>query len=741
MKKYKKHLIAICFFLIFSYPVLGISLPSSFWNQNTLIKNYGFENWSENHPTNWVISGATSIQRSTITLSNVAGTQYSLRISGTAGRDVFIQQTVNDESSLDILRGKKVLFSAFFKPDISYDDVYVDLIVEYETESSSPSPPGGCPYLLVWTGDRFSIDNNLLRNAEFYKKFNLVDDYYVLRVKPIIENNIVRLRIAEFEHEIDFIDSVELFLIEHSGNIVSVNDSGYVFIVGDGLIHPKKVVNSMNKSIKHLIYYQDGIYYNGTKGDYILLDFGKINSDFAKLILVADDQIIKTSLEIQMLINGSWKNVSRIIPRRFWSIDIIDLSKFLPMIENSSLIIRILFTRNHKIDFIALDTSINEENIPLKVRKLNLIEAKHSRKGNVLNKVRGNDGELIVLKPGDYLDLSFDFPSDVLPPFDYAIRVRGWYKRIKIRTQYSPTMSVAYDDEVVLKTNDWVCVKTEITIPSNAISVTYKIKISSTQSSFVVYVDEARVGIVYETLKESSHGYGVMKLSYIVYCSESLSGIETRRITQAQLFITAQLYEEYRTWYAIKNVSLHAAIKSGGGGLQIYDGFSEYDPLDFINDVSDIGTTGVRPSTIDPRIAAILYGAKFLSKIFLSFHPVPSTVKVLLVALEAAYEVGSMISEGDYVLSSNEEIYVKWHYPTSSYSYASTPPSQNFAHWVINGYLFIWSPHGTTGSIVVSGKITWGKLGSMYIGGPYPGIYYFYFQDTVTEDISLEISV
>jgi len=62
---------------------------------------------------------------------------------------------------------------------------------------------------------------------------------------------------------------------------------------------------------------------------------------------------------------------------------------------------------------------------------------------------------------------------------------------------------------------------------------------------------------------------------------------------------------------------------------------------------------------------------------------------VLLVALEAAYEVGSMISEGDYVLSSNEEIYVRWHYPTSSNSYASTPPSQNFAHWVINGYLFI----------------------------------------------------
>ena len=116
-------------------------------------------------------------------------------------------------------------------------------------------------------------------------------------------------------------------------------------------------------------------------------------------------------------------------------------------------------------------------------------------------------------------------------------------------------------------------------------------------------------------------------------------------------------------------------------------------------------------------------------------------MKVLLVALEAAYEVGSMISEGDYVLSSNEEIYVRWHYPTSSYSYLSTLPSQNFAHWVINSYLFIWSPHGTTGSIVVLGKITWGKLGSMYIGEPYLGRYYFYFQGTVTENISLEVSV
>lgn len=121
---------------------------------------------------------------------------------------------------------------------------------------------------------------------------------------------------------------------------------------------PVSAIDDNNRNVKHLLSEIDGDYYEGYNGSYIILNFGDDLdvSQGARLVLRAD-LWYKRSIHIQVQdANGDWNTVATVIPRRFWAIEIIDLSRHLPD-GKGCLKVRLYFTANHKLDFVGLDTS------------------------------------------------------------------------------------------------------------------------------------------------------------------------------------------------------------------------------------------------------------------------------------------------------------------------------------------------------------------------------------------------
>jgi hypothetical protein len=254
-----------------------------------------------------------------------------------------------------------------------------------------------------------------------------VEDYYLLH-KPLAEKDgKYSLLLKEFEQEHSFFDQVKLLAIDHDSSFrVAVDPSGKIltyklpvpalFALDNGYNDLTMILNSM-----------DEVSYEGEKGDFVILDFGKVNSENAKLILRSDwrPPFLKRSIHIQVLKGGKWKEVASIIPRDNWAFDIVDLSKHL---TKENLKVRLYFTSKHKLDFVGLDTSEQEE---FEVHHGKLVSAVHSTRGNVKDKLLRNDRKYAELIPGEEMKLEFSLPEKSKEVRDFIFYSRGYYYTIE----------------------------------------------------------------------------------------------------------------------------------------------------------------------------------------------------------------------------------------------------------------------------------------------------------------------
>jgi hypothetical protein len=78
------------------------------------------------------------------------------------------------------------------------------------------STGGSCPFILVWNGYEYVIENTILPvSLDFSRKEKVVCDYYVLQNVPHPENGQIKLKISELEHEISWLQQLELLVVEH----------------------------------------------------------------------------------------------------------------------------------------------------------------------------------------------------------------------------------------------------------------------------------------------------------------------------------------------------------------------------------------------------------------------------------------------------------------------------------------------------------------------------------------------
>jgi phosphoenolpyruvate carboxylase len=174
----------------------------------------------------------------------------------------------------------------------------------------------------------------------------------------------------------------------------------------------------------------DGNYYEGYNGSYITLNFGdELNvSQGAKLVLRTDAYLVKDSIHIQVQNeNGQWKDIASVIPRAYWSTDIIDMSNYLPSCSNTELKVRLYFTANHKIDYVGLDTTSQAS---VKTYEANLTSAIHSTQGNVKPLLMKNDQTYAELIPGEQIQLTFRLPNNQNQERTFILYAEGHYSTI-----------------------------------------------------------------------------------------------------------------------------------------------------------------------------------------------------------------------------------------------------------------------------------------------------------------------
>lgn len=177
----------------------------------------------------------------------------------------------------------------------------------------------------------------------------------------------------------------------------------------------------------------DGNYFEGYAGDYLLLDFGDLNiSSGAKLILRTDALcplppcFVKDSIHVHTLnATGSWVTVASFIPRMYWSTDALNLSDYLPD-ANGDVKLRLYFTAYHKIDFVGLDTSEQDE---FELRHGNLAIANHIRLGDVKYLFKDSNNMHVELLPGERVLVQFTLPQNLREERDFIIILEGHYFR------------------------------------------------------------------------------------------------------------------------------------------------------------------------------------------------------------------------------------------------------------------------------------------------------------------------
>jgi hypothetical protein len=290
---------------------------------------------------------------------------------------------------------------------------------------------GGCPYIYTWDGQQYVMDNNLLPASEMSNGAD-VEDRYMLE-QPLVpmyqvtRRSVYSLQIREFEHEHDYFDQVKLLAVDHNSNVnVAVSPYGEILTYSN----PAPAIFAVDDNgvdVLSLLSSVDGNYYEGYNGSYIILNFGNVNSENAKLVLRTDAYLVKDSIHIQVQNeNGQWKDVASVIPRAYWSTDIIDMSNYLPD-ANDNLKVRLYFTANHKIDYVGLDTTPQAS---VKTYEANLTSAIHSTQGNVKPLLMKNDQTYAELTPRQQIQLTFLLPNNQNQERTFILYAEGHYSTI-----------------------------------------------------------------------------------------------------------------------------------------------------------------------------------------------------------------------------------------------------------------------------------------------------------------------
>ena len=303
---------------------------------------------------------------------------------------------------------------------------------DFDMQLKDPSP-GGCPFVYVWNGNEYVVDNNLLPASEVTNGSD-VEDYYVLEQTLVATYqgrwlSWYSLQISESENEHSYLDRVKLLAVDHPADVnVAVTPEGTILTYGDPY-EPVSCVDNYGVDQRDPITFINDEYYEGMAGNYLNLDFGDLDiSAGAKLVMRADFPEKDMSIHIQILNSTfEWETVAVVEPRVFWATEIVDLLNHLPD-ANGELKVRLYFTAQHKIDYVGLDTTPQQD---FQLHEAYLLSAIHSTQGNVRWRLLNNDNTYAELIPSEQIRLIFLLPNSQEQARTFIFYTNGYYKTIQ----------------------------------------------------------------------------------------------------------------------------------------------------------------------------------------------------------------------------------------------------------------------------------------------------------------------
>ncbi len=302
-------------------------------------------------------------------------------------------------------------------------------LYEVDMKIEDSGPPGGCPFVSVWNGIGYVTDNNLLPASETSTGID-VEDYYRLEQPLVRRDGKYYLLLSEFEREHSYFDRVRLMAVDHDVDVnVALTPTGEILTYTNPHT-PLSAADKHGKDWLETINSMDSSHYQGSAGEWLLLDFGSLDTSQAvKLVLRANMEILPKSpcIHVQALNSaGEWIDAAILQTRKNMSTRIIDLSSYLQNV-NDNIQIRLYFTSKHKIDYVGLDTSRSAD---LKIRYANLAYALHSTQGDVKDKLMKTDGTHAELLPGQQIEVAFTQPQNTRQTRTLILYTKGHYHTI-----------------------------------------------------------------------------------------------------------------------------------------------------------------------------------------------------------------------------------------------------------------------------------------------------------------------
>jgi hypothetical protein len=324
------------------------------------------------------------------------------------------------------------------------EPLYSTFIPEWDNGSIKVKRrPSGCPFVFAWTGHQFEKDNTILTQSEDPNRIDLlVTDYLPLNRKPTSAENSYLLQIREFEQEVSYLDNLELILVDHPEDTkVAVSPDGEIRMYETEFV-PLACVDHNGEDQLDRIMDKDGVFYICEEAGHLILTLGvQLTGDeppslitetgvdlpsepkqHTKISSSSDPPMLK--IEVQKK-DGTWVPLSHLPPRdkpeqAFCFVDSRHLN------ENGEVRIRISWTNYYSADQITYFAVSPTQ--PELQRSLPVL-ASHSQDGNALSKLKYQDGELVVLSPGEQIELNF--PSLGEPALgmkrDFVLKSIGYY--------------------------------------------------------------------------------------------------------------------------------------------------------------------------------------------------------------------------------------------------------------------------------------------------------------------------
>jgi hypothetical protein len=169
-------------------------------------------------------------------------------------------------------------------------------------------------------------------------------------------------------------------------------------------------------------------YFEGYPGDYLVLNFGKIVSDNANLILRDDQKCAEDNcINVQVPdAGGGWRTAEVLSPRDFWSMETVNMTAYVP--TDGDFVVRLLWTAPHRLDYVGLDTTPQDS---VEINEAHLISAVHSTQGNVKHLLMKNDQTYAELTPGQQILLTFLLPNNRNEERTFILYTVGHYITIE----------------------------------------------------------------------------------------------------------------------------------------------------------------------------------------------------------------------------------------------------------------------------------------------------------------------